>query len=639
VLEARSLLSVTAAGTVAAAWGVGGSVNPSSTVLVRFDAGVPASRQAADLDAVGGRVVTAYPDGPEVVALPPWADRAGAAAQLRAGGDVAYAEADATFHAAGTPVTPNDPLFGEQWGLQLIDAPYAWSITTGTPATVVAVLDTGIDLASPEFAGRLWVNAAASTAFHPVYGWNFVANNGNTQDDNGHGSHVSGILAATGNNAYGIAGVDWGTQIMPLKILDSQGNGSTDTAVAAIYFAVQHGARVINASWGGDVYSQAMLDALNYANAAGAVFVTAAGNDGLNNDVNVSYPASYRTPNELVVAAVDEWGNLASYSNFGPATVDLAAPGSDVISTVPGGFATYSGTSMATPYVSGTVALLAGLHPGLSAAQLATLVRVTAKPLPALTGRTISGGVVDPLLTLAGTVASGGGPVSASSTLVLGGSTPEAVEAAVLSSDGVYAAVGGTPQGFVTEAFSALFGRAPDPAALAYYTAAMANGMTRAGIVHALQGTSEALSTRAARWLRDEFGWPGSLDALKANPAVAGWAFLFASGQSDADVQAGILGSDPFYAAVGGTPKGFVTEAFNALFGRAPDPAALAYYTAALASGFSRTRLVRVLLGTSEAHDTVIARLFVDEYGWTGSLDALKANPGVNLWAAYLGGS
>src|SRR5262249_1373996 len=154
--------------------------------------------------------------------------------------------------------------------------------------------------------------------------------------------------------------------------------------------------KVINASWGGDVFSQAMLDALNYANAAGAVFVTAAGNEASNNDAVTTYPASYRTPNELVVAAVDRNGNLADFSNWGPNTVDRAAPGVDIVSTVPGGFDTYSGTSMSTPFVSGAVALLAGANPGLNAAQLVARIRATAKPVPALKGLLISPGVVDP---------------------------------------------------------------------------------------------------------------------------------------------------------------------------------------------------------------------------------------------------
>jgi len=223
-------------------------------------------------------------------------------------------------------------------GLSTIDAPAAWGFTTGTPATIVAVLDTGIDLRSSEFAGKIWTNSntSGSDGFRgDLHGWNFVNNTSNVQDNNGHGSHVTGILAANTNNGVGVAGVDWNALVMPVKILDSQGNGTTGAAVSGVYFAVQHGAKVINASWGGDQFSQAMLDALNYANSKGVVFVTAA---ATTRRTTTSSPPTrqLRTPNELVVAALDPSGTLADFSNYGPTTVDLAAPGVNIISTIPG---------------------------------------------------------------------------------------------------------------------------------------------------------------------------------------------------------------------------------------------------------------------------------------------------------------
>src|SRR5262249_30714117 len=163
---------------------------------------------------------------------------------------------------------------------------------------------------------------------------------------NGHGSHVSGIIAAAGNNGIGVVGVDWNAQIMPLKILGSDGSGTTDAAGSAVYFAVAHGARVINASWGGGDPSPALQNAISSAGAHGVVFVAAAGNSSASNDVIPTYPASYRLSNEIVVAAVDSSGNLASFSNYGATTVDVAAPGVNILSTVPGGYAWYSGTSM-----------------------------------------------------------------------------------------------------------------------------------------------------------------------------------------------------------------------------------------------------------------------------------------------------
>ena len=334
-----------------------------------------AATQAA-LRLVGGSIVQSYPDGPDVIELTSGVTASVALGELGRNRAVEYADPDSTIQA--TDITPNDPYYPLQWGLNNpdnvdIDAPQAWSVTTGNPSIIVAVLDTGIDLHNPELSSHLWVNpTAGSDGFTgDVNGWNFVNNTPNIQDNNGHGTHVTGILAATGNNGYGIAGVDWNAQIMPLKILGANGSGTTQAAVSAIYFAVNHGARVINASWGGSQYSQAMLNAISYANSKGVVFVTAAGNNGVDNDTTLAnYPANYRLPNELVVAAVDSSGNLASFSDYGPHTVDLGAPGVNIFSTVPGGYATYSGTSMATPFVSGVVALVAGLHPELTAPEL-----------------------------------------------------------------------------------------------------------------------------------------------------------------------------------------------------------------------------------------------------------------------------
>lgn len=392
-LETRSLLSA----DVTAVWAAPSQVAPESSALVKFHEGTSAIEVSRTLDAVGGRLVRTFSDGPSVVALPPWSVASEAVKTLSADPDVTYAEPNLTFQAtAGASVSPNDPKAAEQWGLGLIDASAAWGITTGNASTIVAVLDTGIDTRSPEFSGRLWVNPAASSRSRTVYGWNFADNNTNVTDNNSHGTHVSGIIAAAGDNGNGVAGLNWNATIMPLKVLDANGGGSTDRAVSAIYFAVDNGAKVINASWGGDTFSQSMLDSLNYANAKGVVFVTAAGNEGVNNDVATSYPASYRLPNVLSVASVDRNGNLAVDSNYGGGTVDLAAPGVDIVSTTPGGFATYSGTSMATAFVSGTVSLLAGLRPDLSASQLVDRVRTAVKPLPALAGKTVSGGVVDP---------------------------------------------------------------------------------------------------------------------------------------------------------------------------------------------------------------------------------------------------
>lgn len=632
-LEARAML------TVAGPWASGDTVVAASALLLKFKAETPSGVQAAALDAVGGRVVQAYPSGPSVVSLAPWADVDAALAALKSDPAVSYAEADATLHAKGS-VIPNDPKFPQQWGLSTIDAPQAWSITQGNKSTIVAVLDTGIDLRNAEFAGRLWTNPDASNRTRTVYGWNFVANNGNPQDDNGHGSHVSGVIGANGNNNLGVAGVNWNAQIMPLKVLDSMGDGATDTSIAAIYYAVQHGAKVINASWGGDLFSQSMLDALNFADAHNVVFVTAAGNEASNNDVITTYPASYRTGNELVVAAIQADGSLATYSNYGNG-VDVAAPGTDIVSTVPGGYDSYTGTSMATPYVTGVVSLLAGLHPDLTARQLVSLVKSTVKPLPTLAGFVNSGGVVDAYFAVTNHVTNGGGNSASGSktpTLVPGASTPEDVEDAILSNDGFYAAVGGNIPAFVNTAFNAILARSADVESLVYFANAIAGGTSRSVIVRALQNTPEAQRTRVARWDRSIFGYTDSVASLKIDQGVIYLAGLLNSGWSDTSVQSLILSTDTVYAARGGTPAGWVTLAFGTLLGRDPDPTSVAYFSNALASGVSRDSVVRSLIATEEGRRATVARIYRDDLGEPRTVDQLKSDVGVIYWAGYLGG-
>jgi subtilisin family serine protease len=302
---------------------------------------------------------------------------------------------------AVAPTYPTDPQFSQQWGLNNpsdvdIDAPEAWTVTTGSASTIVAIVDSGIDLRNPDLAGRLWVNPSASRRGRTVYGWNFVNNNGNVQDQFGHGTHVAGVIAAAADNRKGIVGVDWNAKIMPLKTLAADGSGSLANAAAAIRFAVDHGARVINASWGSDLPDDALYDAIAYADQKGVVVVTAAGNEGANSDVVPIYPASYDLPNILVVAALDPSGGLASFSNYGLHSVDLAAPGVSIYSTYPPRtYGLLSGTSMAVPYVTGVVSLLAGLHPDWSAEQLVQRVLATVKPLPGLAGKTVTGGIVD----------------------------------------------------------------------------------------------------------------------------------------------------------------------------------------------------------------------------------------------------
>jgi thermitase len=531
-----------------------------------------------------------------------------------------------------------------------IDAPAAWSVTTGTPATIVAVLDTGIDLSNPEFAGRIWVNpnggSGADGYVGDVNGWNFVNNTGNVWDDNGHGTHVTGILAAAGNNGYGVVGVDWNATIMPVKILDNSGGGTTDAAVNGIYFAVEHGARVINASWGGGPSSQALADAINYAGNYGVVFVTAAGNglppyySGRNNDKVASYPADYRLPNEIAVAAIDQSGNLASFSNFGAHTVDLAAPGVNILSTVPGGFAYYSGTSMATPYVAGVVALLVGLRPEFTAAQLVQRILATTKPLPSLAGKTITGGMVDaasainpstlPLPPSSGVTVSGG------PQLVPNGTSGDDLQNAILSTNDYYSAQGGTPGAFVAGLYRSLLGRDPEPAGFNYFVGLLQGGMSRSQLIKIIQGTDEAKRTEVARWYQEELGWAEPLATLKVDPGVMHWAGMLDTGVSDDNVLNAILATNDFFVVQGGTAISFITGLYHALLGRDPEPAGLNYFVGLYQAGMSRTDLIRVIQNSFEARRTEVARWYQDELGWTTPLDTLKVDPGVMYWAGFL---
>ena len=305
--------------------------------------------------------------------------------------------------------TSNDPQLSSLWGLTKIDAADAWNVSTGSKNVVVAVVDTGVDYTDSDLAANIWTNpnAGADGFQGDVHGYDFVNNDGNPMDDNGHGTHVAGILGAVGNNAQGGVGVDWSVSIMPLKFLNSQGTGYLSDAIRAINYATmertQYGVnvRVINASWGGSESSAALQSSIQAANDAGILFVTAAGNSGTNNDTTAQYPANYAAPNVISVAATDQNDKLASFSDYGPTTVDLAAPGVSIYSTVPGNkYATYSGTSMATPYVSGVAALCWAADPDATVAQVRTALLQGVDPLAGLSGKMVSGGRLDAYKTL-----------------------------------------------------------------------------------------------------------------------------------------------------------------------------------------------------------------------------------------------
>ena len=285
-----------------------------------------------------------------------------------------------------TDATPNDPDFTKLWGLSSnsgINAPAAWDISTGSRDVVVAVIDTGADYTHRDLANNMWVNSNEIAGngidddgngyIDDIYGIDSANGDSDPMDDNGHGTHVSGTIGAVGNNSLGVIGVNWDTRIMPLKFLTASGSGALSGAITAIDYAAsmkRRGVpiRVINASWGGGGYSQALNNAIARLRDLDIIFVAAAGNEANDNDANPAYPASYDLSNVVSVAAIDPNHNIASFSNYGASSVDIAAPGTSILSTFPGNsYRELSGTSMATPHVVGALALLLSHEPNLSA--------------------------------------------------------------------------------------------------------------------------------------------------------------------------------------------------------------------------------------------------------------------------------
>ena len=324
---------------------------------------------------------------------------------------VEYAEPDYLVYAKDT--IPNDTFFNQMWGLYRegcsicdpgtetpnIDATKAWDMTTGSDDVVAVVLDTGVDLEHEDLSSNKWVNPYPNVVpgfVDDINGWNFYNGNNRTftsASEDFHGTHVAGSIGAVGNNGKGVTGVAWHVKIMSLKFLGGpQGKGATSNAVRGINYAIEMrnrgvNVRVINASWGGGNDSQALRQALAAANDAGILFVCAAGNESSNIDEEPDFPACYAKdlPNVISVAALDQVGLLASFSNFGHSSVSIAAPGVRIVSTYPGGsYQIFSGTSMSTPYVSGIAVLLWSSEPGLTPAQVRQRIVDTSEPIPSL---------------------------------------------------------------------------------------------------------------------------------------------------------------------------------------------------------------------------------------------------------------
>lgn len=300
--------------------------------------------------------------------------------------NVEYAEPNYIYHTMLMRATPNDPRLDDLYAMNNandadIDAIEAWDTQTGSKDVLIAVIDTGVDYNHPDLKDNMWVNSGESGDgkenngvdddnngyVDDFRGWDFERDDNDPRDDNGHGTHVAGTIGAVGNNGIGVVGVNWTVSIMPLKFLDANGSGRLSDAIPAVIYAADMGARVLSNSWGGGGFSQALRDAIAYARDKNSVFVAAAGNSSEDNDDLPSYPASYEVENVVSVAASDRNDRLASFSNTGKQSVHLAAPGVDILSTRPGGgYQFLSGTSMATPHVSGVFGLVLAQFPGIS---------------------------------------------------------------------------------------------------------------------------------------------------------------------------------------------------------------------------------------------------------------------------------
>lgn len=297
-----------------------------------------------------------------------------------------------------------------------IDAPEAWDITTGSNSIVVAVLDTGIDLTHPDLAANIWTNPGeipgdgidndANGFIDDAHGWDFKNNDNNPTDDQHHGTHVSGTLAAIGNNNNGIAGVAWNVKILPLKFLGSDGLGVASDAVEALNYVAnlkQHGVNILvtNNSWGGDENTQALYDAIKAQRDLGILFVAAAGNLNQDSDATPYFPASYDLANIISVASTDRNDVKSTFSNWGPVGTDLAAPGSSIYSTSPvSSYRTLSGTSMGTPLVAGVAALAYSAKPTATWQEVKSAILGSVDPIPSYAGLTVTGGRLNARATL-----------------------------------------------------------------------------------------------------------------------------------------------------------------------------------------------------------------------------------------------
>ncbi len=304
-----------------------------------------------------------------------------------------------------------DPLFSQQWSLRNlgsdgklgadIDIARAWKIQTGSQNVVVAIIDSGMDMNNPDLTGNVWRNPRESVDGadndsngynDDIYGWNFLNNDSNVQDERSHGSHVAGIIGAVGNDGRGIAGINWRVSLMPLKVFGATGGGYEEHIIQALRYAQANGAHIVNASF---AYStkgviepgeyNVLRDAINELQSSGILFVSSAGNDGLSLDATPAYPANYALPHQITVVSTDTRDVISGFSNYSPTFADIAAPGSAILSALlANNYQTQNGTSMAAPMVAGVAALLKAENPTWQATQIKEAILMGRDYVPSL---------------------------------------------------------------------------------------------------------------------------------------------------------------------------------------------------------------------------------------------------------------
>lgn len=398
----------------------------SGTLLVGLRPGVAPAAERAALARVHGRAIATFGGGGVLVAVRTGTERR-AATVLRRLPTIRYAELNGVEMASNLP---DDPSFPLQWGLRNtgqvvngftgtagadVDAQDLWSMEQGSGSVVVAEVDSGIDYTHPDLAANVWTNPGGVGGCPAgTHGYNVVAQTCDPMDDYGHGTHVAGIMGAVGNNGTGITGLMWSTSLLPVKWLNSRGRGSDFRLIQALDWVVTAKQAGVNIAVVNDSgvfvksgYSQAVSDAIGRLAANNILLVVAAGNNKTDLDITPHYPCSYQASNEICVAATDSRDRLAGFSNWGPNTVQLAAPGKNIYSTLPGGSYGYmSGTSMAAPLVSATAAMVASAEPQDTLSQIRSDVLSGVDVLSRLSGVVGTSGRLDACRAVAGCVPS-----------------------------------------------------------------------------------------------------------------------------------------------------------------------------------------------------------------------------------------